>query len=152
LKTYLAQLPKIASPLEGEVLVLYLAISEHAVSVILVVERAKEQIPVYYVSHALTGAEVNCPLIEKFSYALEMASRKLRPYFEAHKILVLTNPPLRNVLQKLDALGRFLKWAVELSHYDLTFEPRRAIKAQALADFLAESTTPAEEGDLFLQP
>jgi len=98
LKTYLAQLPKIASPLEGEVLVIYLAVLEHAVSAILMVERAKEQIPMYYVSHALAGAEVNYPLIEKFAYALVMASRKLRPYFEAHKILVLTDQPLRNVL------------------------------------------------------
>ena len=91
MKTYLAQLPKIASPLEGEILVLYLAISEHAVSAILVVERVSEQIPMYYVSHALAGAEVNYPLIEKFPYALVMASRKLRPYFEAHKILVRTD-------------------------------------------------------------
>jgi len=144
LETYLAQLPKIPSPVKGEVLVLYLAVSKHAVSAVLVVERVREQIPVYYISHALAGAEINYLLIEKFAYALAMASRKLRPYFEAHKILVLTNQTLRNVLQKLDASGRLLTWAVELSHYDLAFEPRRAIKAQALANFLAESTAPAE--------
>jgi len=59
---------------------------------------------------------------------------------------------LRNVLQKSDASGRLLKWVVELSHYELAFEPRRAIKAQALADFLAESTTPAEERVLCPRP
>ena len=75
-----------------------MVVSEHAISAVLVVERAKEQIHVYYVSHALAGTEVNYPLIEKFTYALVMASRKLRPYFETHKILVLTNQPLRNVL------------------------------------------------------
>ena len=69
---YLAQLPKIASPLVGETLVLHLAILEHAVSVVLVVERVKEQVPMYYVSHALAGAEVNYHLIEKFAYALVM--------------------------------------------------------------------------------
>ena len=98
LKTYLAQLPKIASPAEGEVLVLYLAVSEHAVSAVLMVERVREQIPVYYVSHALAGGKMNNPFIEKFAYALVMASLKLRPYFEAHKILVLTDQPLRNIL------------------------------------------------------
>jgi len=98
LKTYLAQLPKVSNPAEWEVSVLYLAISEHAVSAVLVAERAKEQIHVYYVSHALVGAKMNYPLIEKFAYALVIASRKLRPYFEAHKILVLTDQPLRNVL------------------------------------------------------
>ena len=77
---------------------MYLVVSEHAIIVVLVAERTKEQIPVYYVSHALAGAEMNYPLIEKFVYTLVMASRKLRPYFEAHKILVLTDQPLRNVL------------------------------------------------------
>ena len=72
---------------------------------------------------------MNYPLIEKFAYALVMASRKLQPYFEAHKILILTDQPLRSVLQRLDASGRLLKWAVEFSRYDLAFEPRRAIKA-----------------------
>jgi len=46
---------------------------------------------VYYVSHALAGAEVNYHFIEKFAYTLVMASRKLRLYFEAHKNLVLTD-------------------------------------------------------------
>jgi len=57
-----------------------------------------KHIPVYYISHALPGAEMNYLLIEKFAYALVMASRKLRPYFEAHKILDLIDQPLRNVL------------------------------------------------------
>jgi len=64
---------------------------------------------VYYVTYALVGTAVNYPLIEKFAYALVIASRKLRPYFEAHKILVLTNQLLKNVLQKLDASGWLLK-------------------------------------------
>jgi len=93
LKTYLAHLPRIASPLPGQKLELYLVISEQAISVVLVVERAKEQISVYYLSHALAGAEVNYPLREKFAYTLVMASRKLQPYFEAHRITSsLTNP------------------------------------------------------------
>ena len=96
---------------------------------VLVVERSKEQISVYYISHALAGAEINYPLIEKFTYMLVMASRKLRPYFEGCKVIILTHQPLNNILQWLDASGRLLKWAVELSQYDLIFEVRRAIKA-----------------------
>ncbi|XP_022877058.1 uncharacterized protein LOC111395308 [Olea europaea var. sylvestris] len=69
-----------------------------------------------------------------------MASRKLRPYFQAHTIHMLTNFPLRQVLQKPDASGRLLKWAVELSKFDLMFKARAAIKGQALADFVAEFT------------
>ena len=77
LKTYLAQLPKIASPLAGETLLIYPAILEHAVSAALIVKQAKEQLAVYYVSHALLGAEANYPIIEKFAYALVMTSWKL---------------------------------------------------------------------------
>ena len=60
-------------------------------SAVLVVERAKEQIPKYYIRHALAGDEVNYPLIEKFAYTLVMASQKLQPYFEAYKVVVLTD-------------------------------------------------------------
>jgi ribonuclease HI len=69
-----------------------------------------------------------------------MASRKLRPYFQAHTIRVLTEYPLRKVMQKLDLSGRLANWAIELGQFDLEFVPRNAIKGQALADFLAELT------------
>jgi len=72
-----------------------LAVSEEAINAILVVEQAKEQIAVYYVSHALAGAEINYPLIEKFAYALVMASQKLRPYFEAYRVIILNNQRLK---------------------------------------------------------
>ena len=84
------------------------------VNAALIVEKAKEQIPVCYVTHALAGVEVNYALIEKFAYNLVMVSRKQGPYFEAHKILVLTDQLLKNVLQKLDTSGQLLKWVVEL--------------------------------------
>jgi len=112
-----------ASPLAGEVLVLYLAFLEHAIDAILVVERAKEQIPVCYVSHALAGTEVNYPLIEKLTFSLVVASRKLRPYFETHRILVLTDQPLKSALQRLGPSGRLLKWAIKLPRYHLVLEP-----------------------------
>ncbi|XP_074560279.1 uncharacterized protein LOC141816393 [Curcuma longa] len=65
-------------------------------------------------------------------------ARKLRPYFLAHPITVLTNSNLGRVLLNLDASGRLIKWTTELSEYDIQYQPRTAIKAQALADFLKE--------------
>ncbi|XP_022855998.1 uncharacterized protein LOC111377175 [Olea europaea var. sylvestris] len=76
--------------------------------------------------------------MEKLALALITASRKLRPDFQAHTVHVLTNFPLRQVLQKPDTSGRLLKWAVELSEFDLVFKTRAAIKGQALANFVAE--------------
>lgn len=79
LKDHLTTIPKLASPLPGETLFVYLAVSDHALSAVLVAEREQAQQPLYFVSHALRGAEARYPLIEKVVYALVMASRKLKP-------------------------------------------------------------------------
>ncbi|XP_077242417.1 uncharacterized protein LOC143882923 [Tasmannia lanceolata] len=71
-----------------------------------------------------------------------MAARKSRPYFQAHTIKVLTGQPLRQILHRPDTSGRLVKWAVELSEFDIKYLPRPAIKAQVLADFIAECTMP----------
>ncbi|XP_077232112.1 uncharacterized protein LOC143866573 [Tasmannia lanceolata] len=82
--------------------------------------------------------------VEKLAYVLVMAARKLRPYFQAHTIKVLTDQPLRQVLHRPDISGRLVKWAVELSEFDIQYVPRPAIKAQVLADFVAEYTIPQQ--------
>ncbi|XP_075085080.1 uncharacterized protein LOC142168315 [Nicotiana tabacum] len=70
-----------------------------------------------------------------------MAARKLRPYFQCHPISVVIAYPLRNILHKQELLGRLAKWAIELSEYDIIYQPRTAIKSQVLADFVAEFNT-----------
>lgn len=77
------------------------------------------------------------------SHALSAAltredARKLRPYFQAHPIKVLTDQPLKQVLFHPETSGRLLKWNIELNQYDITYHPRRAINGQALADFIAK--------------
>ena len=71
-----------------------------------------------------------------------VAARKLRPYFQAFPVSVITNQPLRQTLHKPDASGRLVKWAIKLSEFDIDYKPRAAIKAQAMADFVAEFTEP----------
>ena len=78
--------------------------------------------------------------MEKLALALMVASKKLRPYFHAYSIEVLTNYPLRQVLQKPEASSRLLKWAIELGQFDMNFHPRMVIKGEALADFRVEFT------------
>ena len=68
------------------------------------------------------------------------AARKLRPYFQAHVINVLTNHLLKRAMNKLEATGRLIQWAVELNEFDIRYHPRKAIKAQALVDFITEFT------------
>jgi hypothetical protein len=130
---------------QGEELYLYLAVSPTAVSSALVARRKGQQLPVYYTSRALRGAEERYPPMEKLAFALVTAARKLRPYFQAHTIVVLTNHPLRKAMNKPDAAGRLIQWSIELSEFDIDYRPRTAIKAQALADFIAEFTTKDDE-------
>lgn len=99
-------------------------------------EEEGTQHPVYYSSKAFVDAETRYTTMEKWALALVMVVRKLRPYFQAHQIVVMTNQPLRQTLLKPEASGRLVKWSVELSEFDIVYRPRGAIKAQALADFM----------------
>ena len=74
------------------------------------------------------------------AYALVLAARRLRPYFQAHTIQVLTNLPMRSILHRPSTSGRLTKWLIELSEFDVIYRPRPAIKAQALADFIVETS------------
>ena len=103
-------------------------------------EQEKVQWPIYYVSKRLLDTEIRYPKLEKPALALVYASRKLRPYFYSHSIEVLTNYPLRQVLQKLEASGRLFKWVIELGQFEVNYHPRTVIKGQALANFIAEFT------------
>ena len=98
----------------------------------------------YHVHHALARVKFNYPLTKNLSCALVLASRKLSSYFKAHKVTVLTDQLLENVLQKLDASGCLRKWVVELSNYGIKFEARRTIKAQTLANSFLKTSGLAE--------
>ena len=76
--------------------------------------------------------------MELTTLALRSAAQKLRPYFQAHPIVVLTDQPLRNILHKPDLTGRMLQWAIELSEYGIEFQPRLSMKGQVMADFMLE--------------
>ena len=83
--------------------------------------------------------------MEKLAFALITTSRKLRHYFQAHVINVITDHPLKKAMNRLEAAERLIQWAVELSEFDIRYQPRHAIKAQALADFIAEFTPNHDE-------
>jgi hypothetical protein len=76
--------------------------------------------------------------VQKLLYTLLITSRKLCHYFESHKITVVIDFPLGDILHNRDATGRISKWAVELGALNIEFTPRKAIKSQALANFVAE--------------
>ncbi|GJS04389.1 reverse transcriptase domain-containing protein [Tanacetum coccineum] len=103
-------LPALITPLPKETLFVYLAASKEAVSAVLLV----------------------------MALALRHVSRRLRRYFEAHPITVITDQSIKQVLNKADTSGRLAPYSVELAAYNITYEPRSAIKGQILANFINE--------------
>ena len=140
LKRYLSNPPVLSPSKEGENLYLYLAVSAIAVSATLIQEEDKKQLPVYYVSQAFQGAEAKYPRIEKITFALIVALRKLRQYFQVNPILVMMDQPIKKSLNKPEAAGRMVQWAIELSQFDIEYHPKTAVKAQALVDFITDFT------------
>ncbi|KAG7588706.1 Ribonuclease H-like superfamily [Arabidopsis suecica] len=138
LKEYLTTPPVLSKPEVDEKLYLYVSVSKHAVSGVLVRENRGEQKPIYYISKSMTDPETRYTMMEKLALAVVTSARKLRPYFQSHPIEVLTNQPLRTILHSPNQSGRLAKWAVELSEYDIEYKSRVSMKAQVLADFLTE--------------
>ena len=139
LKTYLRSPRILVSPFEKELLTLYLAVSDFSTSAALVRERDRIQHPVHYYNRALRGAEERYPKIEKLILALVTTARRLRPYFQAHTIEIPTEHPMKQILHKLETSGRLIKWAIELSEFDIRYKPRTAVKGQVLAYFIMYS-------------
>jgi hypothetical protein len=148
LKQHLSDLATLTSPDPSLPLLLYIATSPCAVNAALVQERNSEgknrQCPVYYVSDVLTASKCNMTELEKISYAVVMASRKLRHYFEAFKVRVTSDRGLGELFRNPEASVRIAKWAAELSGYHIIFEPQTSIKSQVLADFIVDWIGPAQ--------
>ncbi|XP_048424650.1 uncharacterized protein LOC125470149 [Pyrus x bretschneideri] len=127
LKEYMSKAYMLSKPEVGDTLIVYL------------IER-----PVYYASKALQDAETRYFNTEKLALALVMFAWKLRPYFQAYSIIVLTSHPFRQILQSLDTSGRMIKWAITLEEFDISYHPKPAEKGQAVVDFIVEFTYPVD--------
>ncbi|KAM2591232.1 hypothetical protein TB2_043654 [Malus domestica] len=144
LKYYMSKAHLLSKLEVGDTLIIYLSVSTSAVSSTLIRKDGNVKRPVYYASNALQDAETRYSNIEKLALALVMFARKLCPYFQAHSIIMLTNHPLRQILQSPDTSGRMIKWAITLGEFDISYQPKPAEKGQAVADYIADFTYPVD--------
>ena len=114
IKQYLTEPPILVSLEIGDTLYLYLAASNIAVSAALFKECGDAKLKlVFFVSTSLTDAETRYSHLERDALALRTAAQKLRPYFQAHPVVVLTDLPLRGTIHKPDLSGRMVRWAMK---------------------------------------
>jgi hypothetical protein len=121
--------PIMTPPVPKETLLLYISATTNVVSTILIAEREEEgqaypiQRLVYYVSEVLADAKTCYTQPQKLLYALLITSRKLRQYFQTHKIVVPSSFPLGEIIRNRNTNGRIVKWSVELGEFDIEFCP-----------------------------
>jgi hypothetical protein len=146
LKRTLTTAPILVPPRPEEPLLLYIAVTTQVVSATVVVERPEEghalpvQRPVYFISEVLSDTKVWYPHVQKLIYAMILARCKLQHYFLSHTIIVVSSFPLGEIIQNREATRRIAKWSAKFIGETPTYAPRKAIKSQALADFIAEWT------------
>lgn len=82
--------------------------SQFAVNMVMVKEEKSKNKLIYYVSKVLKGAETRYSIIEKFAYAVVIVAKKMKPYFQAHQVIILTNQPLKWIFHKLKIVGQMM--------------------------------------------
>uniref|UniRef100_A0A2N9G9A0 RNA-directed DNA polymerase n=1 Tax=Fagus sylvatica TaxID=28930 RepID=A0A2N9G9A0_FAGSY len=140
IQAIMTKLPTVCAPTAGKPLRLYLASNSQAIGALVAQEDDDgiEQ-PVYYVSRGLKDTETRYSVAERACLALVYASQRLRHYFLAHKIQLMTKShPIRSLLQRPVLSGRLAQWLLQLSQYEISTETPTAIKSQAIADLLAQ--------------
>jgi hypothetical protein len=148
LKKYLSSPMILSNPVPAEPLFLYLAVSERAVSAVLIRIKDTVQCPVYYTSKTMTEAETRYLPSEKVGLALVTAAKKLPQYFQVHTIYVVMQFPVQAMFQMSDFIGQISKWGAKIGTLDVKYLPKTAIKGQILANFVAEFTPALEHKEL----
>ena len=124
LKAFLASPPVIQKPNTQELIIIYLVILNEAISSVLVQEIEVEERLVYFVSRVLHGAEIRYQMVEKVGLAFVITARRMRMYFQNHRVIVKTNYLIMKILTKPDLARRMIGWPIQLSEFHIQYQPR----------------------------
>ncbi|KAM1283668.1 hypothetical protein ACFX13_027331 [Malus domestica] len=140
IKIYLTSPPVLVPPQRGKPLKLYISASKKSIESLLAQnnEGGKEQ-AVYYLSRILTEVETRYSLVERLCLALYFTANKLRHYMlPCHVHIIAKTDVIKYMLSKPMLTGRIGKWILALSEFSFQYVPQKAVKGQAIADFLAK--------------
>jgi len=142
IKEYLSKPPVLVPPELDRPLFLYLSVTDNSFGCVLGQHDStgrKEQ-AIYYLSKKFTSYEVRYTLLERTCCALTWVAQKLRHYLLSYTTYLISRmDPLKYIFQKPMPTGRLAKWQILLTEFDIIYVTRTAMKAQALADHLAEN-------------
>ncbi|PIN08667.1 hypothetical protein CDL12_18753 [Handroanthus impetiginosus] len=134
IKMYLSNPPIMGAPVPRRPLILYIA-----------EQKKKKDRALYYLSRTLMENELKYSLIEKICLAPFYSIKKLKYYFEAYPILLISRvDPVKFVMSWLVLSGILAKWSIIFNQYEITYVLQKAVKGQALANFPADHPLLAE--------
>ncbi|XP_050229171.1 uncharacterized protein LOC126678311 [Mercurialis annua] len=139
IKTYLVKPPVMMPPKQGQPLLLYISAAHESLECMLAHEDQGVERSVYYLSKSLTDTEIRYSTIEKLCLCLYFTCCKLRYYMLPVVVYVLSQTDvIKYILSRPYLRNRLGKWAIAMSEFTLVYVPQKAVKGQALADFLAD--------------
>ncbi|XP_060200307.1 uncharacterized protein LOC132628548 [Lycium barbarum] len=144
IKSYLMKPPVLVAPVPGKPLILYISAQERSVGALLAQENSEgKENSLYYLSRMMTPNELNYAPIEKLCLALVFWIQKLKHYFQAHSVNLISRAnPIKFVMSKPVLSDRLARWYLQFQQFEITYIPQKAVKGQALADFLADHPIP----------
>ena len=149
IKVSLTRPPVLVPPRRDKPLKLYISAAEESIGCLLAQDNgAGREQAVFYLSRRLKSPEVNYSPVEKLCLALFFAASKLRHYMlPAVTHVIAQTDVIRYMLTRPIVRGRIGKWTIALSEFSLQYVPQKAVKGQALADFLAQHPSPYDFGE-----
>ena len=93
---------------------------------------------IYYLSRGLVSAKLRYPYVEKLALAAAFTIQKFRHYLILRTTTVISDAnPMKCILSCQVLGGRYSKWIVILSEFDLVFNTPKAKKSLVFTELMA---------------